>query len=217
MFSTFDRVSAGIMFSSTTSSPGCFTAKYGSAVTIMPNVCMSRDGLHVATSVLQHHFAQVHRAPLRRNRPQHVGQVFEPKLGRLLQPPRISRRSRYGCSCSPPWPRRPRSASIPCHENPFGRPAGAPVSSPPWWCERRSPPGLEPAVCAGAGTAANPRIPVTSRQIVAFFTLVLLFAASAHFKRVGQSSPLERSAVWACFWFVPERTVPQEDPAQPIK
>jgi hypothetical protein len=36
--------------------------------------------------------------------------------------------------------------------------------------------GADPALCADAGPAATPKIPVTTRQIVAVFTSVLLFA-----------------------------------------
>src|SRR4029077_2585904 len=75
--------------------------------------------------------------------------------------------------------------------------------------------GLEPAVCAGAGTAANPRIPVTIRQIVAFFTLVLLFA------QAPTSSGSARVLLWSVPRFGPSsgssgRASPG-DAAQPIK
>ena len=45
MFSTFPCVAGPRTFSRTTMLPGCVTAKYGSAVTIMPKVCMSEMAL----------------------------------------------------------------------------------------------------------------------------------------------------------------------------
>src|SRR5437868_13928924 len=50
----------------------------------------------------------------------------------------------------------------------------------------------DPPVCANIGAVPNPRIPVTTRQIIAFFTLVLPFAASDHIS--GRSSTPTRSA-----------------------
>jgi len=50
----------------------------------------------------------------------------------------------------------------------------------------------DPVVCAKIGSAPNPKIPI-ARQIVAFFTLVLPFAASAHSS--GRSSPPECSVL----------------------
>ena len=45
-----------------------------------------RDGFDFAAAVLQHHFAQVYGAALRRNGPQDEGQIFEAEFGGFFQP-----------------------------------------------------------------------------------------------------------------------------------
>src|SRR6266850_6485736 len=43
-----------------------------------------RDGFHFAAAVLQHDFAEIHGAALRRNRPQDVGEILETELGGVV-------------------------------------------------------------------------------------------------------------------------------------
>ena len=80
IISTLPLVPSRTTFSMTTTSLGCVTAKYGSAVTIRPNACSSVVTFTLASSSSTLHFAEVGRAPFGRDRPQDVRQVFRAEL-----------------------------------------------------------------------------------------------------------------------------------------
>src|ERR1700730_2989767 len=177
MFSTFESVSAGITFSSTTTFPGCVTAKYGSAVTIIPNVCMS---LMAFTCPLPW-FSTT--SPKFTARP--CGDTAHNTYVRYSSPNLVA-------SSKPS-----NFASISIRLlllSTFASPEAVCSSSVPWKLSLVDPPArrkftafvvrdtlegvgaADATLWANVGPAATPQIPVTTRQIVAVFTSVLLFA-----------------------------------------
>src|SRR3984893_3009436 len=173
MFSTFESVSAGITFSSTTTFPGCVTAKYGSAVTIIPNVCMS---LMAFTCPLPW-FSTT--SPKFTARP--CGDTAHNTYVRYSSPNLVA-------SSKPS-----NFASISIRLlllSTFASPEAVCSSSVPWKLSLVDPPArrkftafvvrdtleavgaADAALCANVGPAATPQIPVTTRQIVAVFTSV---------------------------------------------
>jgi len=126
-----------------------------------------------------------------------------------LQSPRFRVDFKCGCSCSPPWLRhRPRQQFRPM-EIQLGRPPARRKFTAFVVRETLDAFAADPAVCANVGPAANPKIPIATRQIVAFFTLVLPFAASIHLRARVLLRNVPRLGL---FWFVPPRLLPKEKP-----
>jgi len=74
---------------------------------------------------------------------------------------------------------------------------------------------VAPPVCAKVGaTPAEPKIPVTTRQIVAVFTSVLLFASSpgARFAKGERASPEPKSLYNLSLADIPQRKPPTQSP-----